>query len=60
MVVTAAAFEAESQEGCAKRVNTISDILDAEFFRDTASFVLLRVEAIESRREDLISRRVRQ
>ena len=58
VVVAAAAFEGEAEEGGAEGGDAVVDVFDAEFFFDAAAFVGLAVEPVEGGGDALVARGV--
>ena len=48
VVVASGAFEGEPEEGRAKGMHAVRNVLDAEFLRHASSFHLLGVESVEA------------
>ena len=55
VIVAAAALHGEAEEGGAEGVESIGNILDAEFFGDASAFDFLWVESVEGGGEELIT-----
>ena len=55
VVVAAAAFEGEAEEGGAVGGDAVVDVFDAEFFFDAAAFVGLAVETVEGGGDALVA-----
>src|SRR5262249_41237682 len=60
VVVTAAAFEGEAEEGSPHRGHAVYDVGDAELLFDHAALLVLHVQAIEGGGEALVLGRARQ
>ena len=60
MIVAGGAADRQAEEHRARRVGSILDVLNADFFFDDAVLVGRRVAPHEPRRDELIERRIRQ
>src|SRR6516164_11561541 len=56
VVVAAGAAEGQPEERCARRGDSVGNILGAKFVIDTASFIGLAMQPVESRGDKLVAR----
>ena|SRR5436190_1570448 len=57
MVMTTSAAEGQAQKSCSGGGHAVGDVLGAKFLLDTAAFIGLTVQAVESGGQDLVASR---